>query len=934
LNQFFGYKNNNISSAVIKVLQLYSIHSLKLNRDYKFVKLINKIKDSLHQDSMRTSLIASWLFLSLLFIGYATNAWFNSSNQIFTQLDAINQLVSKNTQQQADILFTQVEQLNQRLLVAERSNQSFKTIFTRHEKNSVDHSFLLDDQGKLLLSSFRHNSNLRLDLEKTIIAPEAIKKIIQIQGPAFAPTFSLGVDSSSQYVPVCMPTEISKASLICVSLSTVNDKLSWHSINDINDTAIRVIGAENHLLYADPLPMHKRSLLGMKLPVSVTTDGLNENTIRQSGSARFNNQTGLDDIKRSGSIRYLKELDLFVVISLPTAHAISAWFSYIAGPLFIWLFSLLVTLLGYHFAIRLFDRAQANHNLTEGALREQERTLELLFSNLPGMVYRVRIPDYKVLFITDGCNDLLGYSAHTYLSGKRTPFDDIHEDDQEILIKHANSINSPKKKYEHVFRIETPSGELKWIMDRGRAIREGENQVYLEGILLDITEHMLSQQQVEYLATRDPLTELANRYLFNDELVNHIDRFREKTKIALLFIDLDRFKTINDSLGHQVGDRLLKLVAERLKECVDKNSLLARLGGDEFMVMMINPPSMDAVEALAHSINIVISKTFELDYYKLNTTCSIGISLYPEDSCESHILLRDADTAMYNAKAKGGNRYQFYTDEMNQKVNSRLTIETELRRAIKENEFIIHYQPQVNAHTGELEGAEALVRWIHPTAGMVAPDEFIPIAEETGLIRDIGDWVLDQACQTFKQWNDEAELNLSVAVNVSVRQLDDSFVLRVQEILNQSRLGEEHLELEITESLLMDNIQENVRILESINRLGIRFAMDDFGTGYSSLSYLRQFPISKLKIDRSFVNDITDDPDDEAIIRAIIAMGQTLKLKVIAEGVENHQQLILLQTMGCDSYQGYFFSKPLPKEEFYKKYIQPSIQIIEKNRQL
>jgi len=897
------------------------------------VKLINKIKDSLHQDSMRSSLIASWLFLTLLFFGYAINAWFTSTNQIFSQLDAINQLVSKNTRQQANILFTQVNLLNQRLLSAEKNNQSFKSIFSDRQQSSFDHSFLIDEQGYFLFSSFRHNNNLRLNLKKTIIPPAVIKKIVDIQGPAFAPTFSLGVDSSSQYVPVCRPTKIEDASLVCVSLSTVNDKLSWYSINDINDTAIRVIGAGNHLLYADPLPMHKRSLLGLKLPQSVTTNNLDENTIRQSGYAHFNNQTGFDDIKRTGSIRYLKELDLFVVISLPTTHSITSWLTYIAGPLFMWIAFLLVTLFGFRFANRLYDRAQENHLVTESALREQESTLELLFSNLPGMVYRVRIPDYKVLFITDGCNDLLGYSAHTYLSGKRTPFDDIHEDDQDILVKHANSIDSPKKKYEHIFRIQTPSGELKWIMDRGRAIREGENQVYLEGILLDITEHMLSQQQVEYLATRDPLTELANRYLFNDELVNHIDRFREKTKIALLFIDLDRFKTINDSLGHQVGDRLLKLVAERLQECIDSDSLLARLGGDEFMVMMINPQGVDAIEALAHSINIVISKTFELDYYKLNTTCSIGISLYPEDSCESHILLRNADTAMYNAKAKGGNRYQFYTDEMNQKVNSRLTIETELRRAIKENEFIIHYQPQVNAHTGELEGAEALVRWIHPTAGMVAPDEFIPIAEETGLIRDIGDWVLDQACQTFKQWNDEAELNLSVAVNVSVRQLDDSFVLRVQEILNQSLLGEENLELEITESLLMDNIQENVRILESINRLGIRFAMDDFGTGYSSLSYLRQFPISKLKIDRSFVNDITDDPDDEAIIRAIIAMGQTLKLKVIAEGVENHQQLVLLQTMGCDSYQGYFFSKPLAKDDFYKKYIQPAIQVLEKNQQ-
>jgi len=401
-----------------------------------------------------------------------------------------------------------------------------------------------------------------------------------------------------------------------------------------------------------------------------------------------------------------------------------------------------------------------------------------------------------------------------------------------------------------------------------------------------------------------------------------------------LFIDLDRFKTINDSLGHQVGDRLLKLVAQRLKDCIDENTLLARLGGDEFMVMMKNPANIAAVEALAHTINVVLRKTYELDYYKLNTSCSIGISMYPQDSIESHILLRNADTAMYSAKAKGGNRYQFYTNEMNQKVNSRLTIETELRRAIKQNEFEVHYQPQVNAHTGELEGAEALVRWIHPTAGMVSPVEFIPIAEETGLIRDIGDWVLEQACNTFQQWNLESELNLSVAVNVSVTQLDDSFVLRVQEILKQSGFDKDNLELEITESLLMDNIEENVRIMDNITRQGVRFAMDDFGTGYSSLSYLRQFPISKLKIDRSFVNDITDDSDDEAIIRAIIAMGQTLKMKVIAEGVENHQQLLLLQTMGCDSYQGYYFSKPLPAENFYEKYIKPATENIQKNQLL
>jgi len=873
---------------------------------------------------LQLSLFASWLILALLFTAYITGAWFTNTNQLFSQLDALNQLISKNTKQQARHLFVQIKQLNQQLLSAESFPKKSTSGLINQQGYSFDHIFKVDKEGKLLTSSFRHNNNLRLDLNKKIITQSTIDALQKSNEPHFIPTFSLGAGSSSQYVAICMSTQLLNTSLLCLALSTENEKLNWNRFNDINDTAIRVIGAGNHLLYSDPLPMHKRALLGMKISPATFNRFLSEQQIKEQGIGQFLYELGLDGIKRMGVVRYIEALDLFVVISLPVTRLITAWLEDITPPFFLLILFYLITFFGYRLARGKFDVEKSEHRQTENTLREQESTLSLLLSNLPGMIYRVRIPDYKVLFITDGCQDLLGYSANSYLSGQRTPFDDIHEDDQGILITHADSIKSPKKNYEHIFRIQKPSGELKWLMDRGCAIRDSNNQVYLEGILLDITEHIISQQQVEYLATRDPLTELANRYLFNDELVNHIDRYRDKTSIALLFIDLDRFKTINDSLGHQVGDRLLKLVAERLKECIDDTTLLARLGGDEFMLMMINPPSLEAVETLAHSINLVISKTYELDYYKLNTSCSIGISMYPQDSTESHILLRNADTAMYSAKAKGGNRYQFYTDEMNQKVNSRLTIETELRRAIKENEFEVHYQPQVNAYTGELEGAEALVRWIHPTAGMISPIEFIPVAEETGLIRDIGDWVLEQACMTFKEWNLEAELDLSVAVNVSVRQLDDSFVLRVQEILNQTGFSSGNLELEITESLLMDNVQENVRILENIHRQGVRFAMDDFGTGYSSLSYLRQFPISKLKIDRSFVNDITDDSDDEAIIRAIIAMGQTLKLKVIAEGVENHQQLVLLQSMGCDSYQGFFFSKPLPAAEFYDKYIQPA----------
>ena len=895
------------------------------------MQLKSNIQTFFDQDRLKLSLFTAWFVFALLFMAYIANVWLTNTQQVFTQLDALNQLVSKNTQQQANHLFLQLKQLNQQLLSADKTRTALSRYLITPKNSSFDHSFLVDQDGKILTSSFRHNNSLRLDLTKVIVTPDVISELQKSAAPNFIPTFSLGAGSSSQYVAICMSTQLRGTSLLCLAISTENEDLIWGSINGINDTAICIIGAGNHLLYADPLPMHQRSLLGIK----ITSKTINQYIPKQQAGipqqGQYQQKLGLDGIKRMGSVRYLAPFDLFIFVSTPTTQVIAAWLEEIIPPFLLMLLFYLISFFYYHLVKRKLDEINTNHLATESTLRDKESTLNLLFSNLPGMIYRVRIPDYKVLFITDGCQELLGYSANSYLSGQRTPFDNIHEDDQDILVKHADSVTTSKKKYEHIFRIQTPSGELKWIMDRGCAIREAKNQVYLEGILLDISEHITSQQQVEYLATRDPLTELANRYLFNDELVNHIDRYREKTSIALLFIDLDRFKTINDSLGHQVGDRLLKIVAERLKQCIDDKTLLARLGGDEFMIMMKDPENIEAVETLAHSINLMISKTYELDYYKLNTSCSIGISMYPQDSTASDILLRNADTAMYSAKEKGGNRFQFYTDEMNKKVNSRLTIETELRRAIKEHEFEVHYQPQINAYTGELEGAEALVRWIHPTAGMISPVEFIPVAEETGLIRDIGDWVLEQACITFKNWNQEAELNLSVAVNVSVKQLDDSFVLRVQEILNQTGLEENHLELEITESLLMDNVQENVRILENINRLGVRFAMDDFGTGYSSLSYLRQFPIGKLKIDRSFVNDITDDPDDEAIIRAIIAMGQTLKLKVIAEGVENHQQLVLLQAMGCDSYQGFFFSKPLPAAEFYEKYIRHASDLAKKN---
>lgn len=893
------------------------------------MKQLRSLKETLTGSKIRTTLLASWMLLTLLFVFYITGTWQYTSDRLITQLDSINRLISKETRQQSQQLTYQLSNLEKHLAASPSDlNASLK------DYNSIgyDHSFLIDEEGLLIASTFNLSANLKPDLSKPLINNNIIKIISLAKKPLFATTFSLDTANSQHFVPICQATKINGAQLLCLAISSEDELFNWHSFNKINNTAISVIGRDYRLLYADPIPMQKRSLLGKKVPAQLITESLKIERSLKEASGNIVNILGLDGIERLGIVQYLTEQELFVIVSIPTSHVMILWLQQISIPFFMLIAFIIISQVLARFAIHLFRRAKAIQNISAVTLREQKNTLQLLFSNLPGIIYRVQFPSYKVIFITEGCNELLGFSSHEYLFEGKTPFDGIIEEDKPILGKHNESIKNANNRYENVFRIKSSNGEIKWVMDRGSMVKRKDNEKddvkgeshCLEGVLLDITEHMLSQQQVEYLATRDPLTELANRYLFTDELVSHIAQYKDDTSIALLCIDLDRFKTINDSLGHQVGDRLLSLVSKRLKSCIDENTLLARLGGDEFMLMMKNPRNIEAVKSLAQTINIAISQSYELDNYKLNTSCSIGISMYPQDSIESDILLRNADTAMFSAKELGGNCYQFYTDEMNQKVNSRLTIETELRRAITQNEFEVHYQPQVNARSGELEGAEALVRWIHPTAGMISPDDFIPVAEETGLIKDIGDWVLNEACKTFQQWNLESGLNLSLAVNVSVIQLSDDFVLRIKEILNETGFNSQSLELEITESLLMNDVTENIRILESINRQGIRFAMDDFGTGYSSLSYLRQFPISKLKIDRSFVNDITDDNDDEAIIRAIIAMGQTLKLKVIAEGVENHQQLVLLQSMGCDSYQGYYFSKPLNTHSFYEKYIQPA----------
>jgi len=433
-------------------------------------------------------------------------------------------------------------------------------------------------------------------------------------------------------------------------------------------------------------------------------------------------------------------------------------------------------------------------------------------------------------------------------------------------------------------------------------------------ILADITERRQAEERMRHIAQHDALTGLPNRLALLMRLGQLLPEARRHGWcIAIMFIDLDRFKIINDTLGHQVGDELLREVACRLSAVVRETDFVARLGGDEFVVILpaINTPADAAV--VANKIIATLSTPIQAEGHELHTSPSIGISLFPDDGPDGDTILKNADTAMYHAKAAGRNNYQFFAAEMNRVTAERLDIERKLRHAIARNELTLCFQPQFGAQSMQPTGVEALVRWMHPTDGMISPARFIPVAEETGIIVQIGEWVLLNACREMKHWIDAGLQPVRIAVNVSARQLRRrDFCETVAGALAESGLPPELLELEITESSVMENPKEAIAILERLGRMGVTLAIDDFGTGYSSLAYLKLFPIDHLKIDRSFVADIEHDLNDRAIAFGTIALAHSLGLNVIAEGVETEDQLELLRSNGCDEVQGYLFSKPLP----------------------
>jgi len=561
-------------------------------------------------------------------------------------------------------------------------------------------------------------------------------------------------------------------------------------------------------------------------------------------------------------------------------------------------------------------------NRSTRRLRESERRFADVVDAAGEYVWEANV-DGKYTYVSERIERVLGYSAGEVI-GKDTyhfmPPDEV--DRLERWFANRPDPGTPIRNLE--FISITKDGRQIWQQVSGVPIFNATGErIGFRGTGLDITERKLAEQRIEELATRDALTELPNRRLLNDRLSQGIlAAQRSGGLIAALFVDLDRFKTINDSLGHAIGDELLKSVAERLQQLMRKGDTLARIGGDEFVIVLEALRVAEDAAAVAKKIIAVLSEPYTIEGKVLTTSASVGISVFPGDAADGSTLVRNADMAMYFAKERGRRNYQFYSEQMNARAIEKLTMESTLRLAMERNEFELYYHPKFKLADGELVGVEALLRWNHPELGVVGPNRFIPIVEETGLIVPLGAWVLDRACRQSREWAAKLRRDVPMAVNLSVGQLNKGLTRTVSDALAGAGLAPSLLELEVTESMLMKNAEENIHVLRQLSDSGVTIAIDDFGTGYSSLAYLRRFQVDTLKIDQSFVRDVDTNLDDAAIVEAIVALGHSLKLNVVAEGVETEEQKQQLLKLKCDQCQGYLFGQPVPALEFEQRYLQ------------
>src|SRR5690606_23263396 len=526
--------------------------------------------------------------------------------------------------------------------------------------------------------------------------------------------------------------------------------------------------------------------------------------------------------------------------------------------------------------------------------------------------------DGRFIYANPQICEMLGYTEQELLA--LTVRQITHPDDVALTDEYANRLRSGViRSFKVEKRYVRKDGLPLWVSLTIAAKRDASGRaLYNISIVEDISARKRAEERIQYLATHDGLTGLPNRAMFTQLLGLAIESGKRYGRsFAVLFIDLDRFKVINDTLGHEAGDVLLREMSARLRDCLRASDVVARLGGDEFVALLHDVPDVAAVEAIARQILATATKPVAILGQECRVTASIGASIYPRDGRDEQTLMKNADMAMYAAKEEGKNNCQFWSPSMRAQSLERLSVESGLRAALERDELKLHYQAQVQLGTGRITGVEALCRWHSPELGEVSPAQFIPVAEETGLIVPLGRWVLREACRQNAAWQRQGLPPVCVSVNLSMRQLnDEGLVADVAAALEESGLPAHLLELEVTESMIMHNGERAVNVLSAIKKLGVRLAIDDFGTGYSSLAQLRRFPIDTLKVDRSFIRRVPEDAEDRAIAEAIIAMGRTLNLTIVAEGVETPEQQAFLEARACDEMQGYHFSTPVEPDRF------------------
>ena len=565
----------------------------------------------------------------------------------------------------------------------------------------------------------------------------------------------------------------------------------------------------------------------------------------------------------------------------------------------------------------------------EQALCESEQRLEGILASIQDVVWSTSVMTLEVLYMNRAAEKVFGRPVTEFNRDRLLWFKIVHPEDKKQVRQNIGSLFEAGS-IEMEYRIVRPDGEIRWLYHRSRVAYDNAGQpIRVDGIDTDITERKQAEDRLEHNAFYDSLTDLPNRALFIDRLEHALTRSKRAPEsiFAILFLDLDGFKLINDSLGHLTGDRLLQGFARRLHDCLRPSDTLARLGGDEFTILLEDIKNVKDAILVAERILQNLHLPFNLDGQQVFTNTSIGIALSTVNYQRADEILRDADTAMYRAKAQGKGCYAIFDPKMYHLALSRLQLETDLRRAINCQEFQVFYQPIVSLVTGKIAEFEALIRWQHPEKGLISPAEFIPIAEETGLIVPIGQWILKEACQQMQAWHQQFSqtIPLKISVNLSGKQIKASnFIEQIDKILAETGLDASCLKLEITESLLIENVEISSHLFLELRKRNIELCLDDFGTGYSSLSYLRRFPVNTIKIDRSFVKQLKPEDDSNEIVRAIITLAHILGMTAIAEGIETPEQLQQLQQLSCQKGQGYLFSKPLSKEDIEVLIIQNS----------